>query len=149
MFITVNGTILNVTDCYAYRYNDGKLVLKIIVPQTEIGHDALKVLLKTNEGDIVKNNEGQLETYSGFRYTLTILDRDDVYECEVECVSETERKVGDLKNEVSNQELTISELREIIEEQREMIDTQVEALNTFLTIILPELLDSLGGEDDE
>lgn len=115
MTVTIGTTTLNVNGCDAVRYASGKLVLKIVVPQTEIGHDELKTLLKENDGDIVKNNDDALDTYTGFSYTLTILDRDDVYECELECISETERKLRDLQNLVSGQEDSIELVQEVLD----------------------------------
>lgn len=110
MFIRIAETELNVNNAYAFRYANGKLVLKIEVPQSEIDHDDLKALLKENQGDIIKVDGDKTETFTGFSYTVVITDRDDVYECEVECVSETERKVGDLRVVIHNQAKTIADL---------------------------------------
>ena len=114
MKVLIGSTELTVNNCYAYRYQNGKLVLKIEVPQSEIAHDDLKALLKDNTDDIIKVDGDNRETFSGFRYTLTILDRDDVYECEVECVSEMERKVGDLEKLLEEEKAVINEQREEI-----------------------------------
>lgn len=115
MNILVGTTTLNVTNCYAYRYQNGKLVLKIDVPQTEIAHDDLKNLIKTNTADIVLTyDDGSTETFSGFSYTLTILDKDETYYVEVECISETERKVASMQRDISSQNDTIEELNDTL-----------------------------------
>lgn len=133
MKITVGTTELTVTGCYAYRYQNGKLVLKIEVPQTEITHDSLKALIKGNTGDIVcEKDDGTTETFSGFVYTLTILDKDETYFVEVECVSETERKLANLQNAVTSQNETIATQNETIAAQEQVIgelnDTILELL---------------------
>lgn len=110
MFIRISTTEINVNNAYAFRYANGKLVLKIEVPQSEIEHDDLKALLKENQGDIVKVDGDKTETFTGFSYTVIITDRDEVYECEVECVSEVERKVGDLRVVIAGQNKTIADL---------------------------------------
>lgn len=123
MKLKIGNTTLNVTEAYPYRYGNGKLVLKFTTPKTEIGHDALYDLIKDNTADIVLTKDDETtETFSGFRYTLTILTTNDNYEVEVECTSEADRKIGDLKNEVNLQEITIAELREIVEMQIDVVD---------------------------
>lgn len=122
MKITIGTTELTVTGCYAYRYQNGKLVLKIEVPQSEITHDDLKALIKGNTADIVcEKDDGTTETFSGFSYTLTILDKDDTYFVEVECVSETERKVADMLKVVKAQNETIEGQEQVIGELNDTI----------------------------
>ena len=120
MKILIGTTELEVINCYAYRYQNGKLVLKIELDQTVIAHDELKTLLKENTGDFVKITEKSVvtevegsdpittvtemkETYSGFSYTLSITDKEEKYFVELECISETERKLGDVQNELATQ----------------------------------------------
>lgn len=50
MTVKIGTTTINVTECYAFRYQNGKLVLKITVPKTEIGHDDLYNLVKIIPG---------------------------------------------------------------------------------------------------
>lgn len=126
MKILVGTRELTVTSCYAYRYQNGKLVLKVDVPQTEIAHDELKELIKDNTDDIVLTKDDETtETFSGFSYTLTILDKDDTYYVEVECISETERKVAELQHIVDAQNETIEEQTDVI---NELNDTLLELI---------------------
>lgn len=100
MKIIINNTELAVNSCYPYRYNNGKLVLKIEVQQGTITHDELKTLLKENTGDIVAtNDDGTQQTYSGFTYAVEITDKNEIYAVELLCQSEAEYQVGILKKE--------------------------------------------------
>lgn len=129
MTIKIGTTTLNVTECYAYRYQNGKLVLKITLPKTEIGHDDLYDLVKNNTGDVLLTNDDQsTETFSGYSYTLTILTNDTEYQVEVECISETERKVGNLQTDLNTAEGTIISLQTLIAQQTAIVEAQAELL---------------------
>lgn len=122
MNLVIKNTNLVVSDCYPYRFNNGKLVLRFTVDKAEIGHDQLYDLIKDNTEDILcQREDGSVDVYSGFKYTLTILTKEDTYEVEVECVSEVERKVGelqrviaDLSAETTTSELALAELYEMM-----------------------------------
>lgn len=134
MRITVGERELVVKNCYAYRYQNGKLVLKIEVNQSEIAHDELKTLIKDNTDDIIcEKEDGTKEIFSGFRYTLSILDKDDTYTVEVECISEAERKIADLQHRVEEQAVVIQEQSETIEAQAGVIE---ELNDTLLELIM-------------
>ncbi len=126
MQIIVSNTTLNVLDARRFRYANGKLVLQIKIPQTEIAHDELKALLKNNKGDIVKmDGEKVLETFSGFSYTLTITDHNDVYDVEIECVSEVESKLEDTRT-------ALEETKKFIQEQSEVLKSALETLDFLM-----------------
>lgn len=129
MTVKIGTTTINVTECYAYRYQNGKLVLKITLPKTEIGHDDLYDLVKNNTGDVLLTNDDQsTETFSGYSYTLTILTNDTEYQVEVECISETERKVGNLQTDLNTAEGTIISLQTLIAQQTAIVEAQAELL---------------------
>lgn len=129
MTVKIGTTTINVTECYAYRYQNGKLVLKITLPKTEIGHDDLYDLVKNNTGDVLLTNDDQSsEVFSGYSYTLTILTNDTEYQVEVECISETERKVGNLQTDLNTAEGTIISLQTLIAQQTAIVEAQAELL---------------------
>lgn len=131
MTVKIGTTTLNVTECYAFRYQNGKLVLKITLPKTEIDHDDLFDLVKNNEDDIILTNDDQsTEVFSGYSYTLTILTNDTEYQVEVECISETERKVGNLQTDLNTAEETIVSLQTLIAQQTAIVEAQAELLAT-------------------
>ena len=137
MKIIINETELIVTNCYPFRYPSGKLVLKIEVLQSAIGHDDLKELLKNNTSDIilVKDDESQ-SSFSGFTYAVEITDKDEKYYCELLCQSESDYQIGLLKQK--NADLTA-----LVNAQTETIN----ALNeTILTtqLALTELYESIA-----
>lgn len=131
MKIIINSTELAVLNCYAYRYQNGKLVLKIEISQTEIGHDNLKVLLKENtEGITVVRDDGTAETFSGFHYQVRITDMaledgTEIYACEIENVSENEYQIGILQQTLAVQNTVIADLQE---ENRLLNDVLLETL---------------------
>lgn len=115
MKVLINSTELTVLNCYAYRYSSGKLVLRMEIPQTDISHDDLKILLKENTGDIVASkDDGTTETFTGFHYQVRISDSEtpegvEVHSCEIECMSETEFQLGILQRTVASQNVLIAE----------------------------------------
>lgn len=157
MKLSIGNTELTVKNCYALRYQNGKLVLKIEVGQEAIGHDDLKALLKNNTGDIILTKDDEsTETFSGFGYTVQILDRDDVYECELECTSESTYQIGRLK--MKNEELekavtahgkTITEQAKVISEQTEQVESLEESsaiqgstIETILLEVIPSVVEA-------
>ena len=135
MKILIGQTELEVNNCYSYRYQNGKVVLKIEVDQETIGHDELKALLKNNTEDIVRlADDGTVaETYSGFYFTVSILDKDNIYECEVECVSVAERKIADQNRIIAEQNATIEELQE-------KLGVNDSAVDFIMTELIPSIV---------
>ena len=131
-----NETELNVVGCLPHRYASGKLVLRVTVDQTVIGHDELKALIKSNTGDItvIRDDESQ-ETYSGFNYNVQIIDDETNYICEIECKSELEYQLSLAKKEITT-------LRAENEALREEIATLTEN-NTMLTECLLEMSEAV------
>ena len=123
MKIKVGTTELNVINCYPYRFPNGKLVLKIEVSQSEIGHDDLRAFLKANKEDIILIKEDDTtETFAGFYYQVRIADSElpdgtEIHDCEIECVSENEYQIGILQR-------TVAEQAKVIEAQNQVIANQ-------------------------
>ena len=118
MKILVGTTELTVTNCYAYRYPNGKLVLKIETPQENISHDDLKTLLKNNTEDIIlTRDDGKTETFTGFHYQVKIADEVnaegvEIHSCEVECQSENDFQIGILQRTVEEQKASQAALQQ-------------------------------------
>lgn len=116
MKITVGTTDLEVTSCYAYRYPNGKLILKIELPQTTITHDELRTLLKENTKDIVlTKDDNSTESFTGFHYQVKVSDDVtpdgvEIHSCEVECQSENDFQIGIMQRTIADQQNTISTL---------------------------------------
>lgn len=97
---------LPVTDVYAYRYSNGKIVLRVSANETEVTEADLK-LLQTNADPIdyyeLDNDEWiKKMTYEGYvsgEYVSSY--KDGVYSAEITRVSETERKVAELQNTIN------------------------------------------------
>lgn len=140
MILKIKETTLNVLNAYAFRFQNGRLVLRVEVPQTEISHDALKELFKTNTEDITKtNDDGRVETFGGFvsaedapvivKITDTTNENGvEVYEVEAECVAESVFQNAILRAKIAEQEAVISAQNENIAsltEQNSMLESCV------------------------
>ena len=127
MILLIASTELTVTNCYAYRYPNGKLVLKIETPQENIGHDDLKTLLKNNTEDItLTRDDGKTETFTGFHYQVKIADEVnaegvEIHSCEVECQSENDFQIGILQRTVEEQKSSQAALQQQNDELTECI----------------------------
>lgn len=138
MKVLINLSELTVLNCYAYRYSNGKLVLRIEIPQSDISHDDLKTLLKENAGDIIAiKDDGTTETFTGFHYQVRISDSEtpegvEIHSCEIECVSENEFQIGILQRTVAQQNAVIESQNQTINAQASEIallnDTLLEVL---------------------
>ena len=127
MKLLIASTELTVTNCYAYRYPNGKLVLKIETPQENISHDDLKTLLKNNTEDItLTRDDGKTETFTGFHYQVKIADEVnaegvEIHSCEVECQSENDFQIGILQRTVEEQKVSQAALQQQNDELTECI----------------------------
>ena len=127
MKLLISSTELTVTNCYAYRYPNGKLVLKIETPQENISHDDLKTLLKNNTEDItLTRDDGKTETFTGFHYQVKIADEVnaegvEIHSCEVECQSENDFQIGILQRTVEEQKASQASLQQQNDELTECI----------------------------
>lgn len=97
MKLLIGTTELNVAN--AWVEDEKRYVLIIVVPQTEITHDNLVLLLNSNTGDITKtNDDGTLETLTGFHYSALVADYmlDGVlcHKATVECTGEGAFQAG-------------------------------------------------------
>lgn len=153
MKLTIGTRELNVSSAWIERPTG--LVLYILVPQTEIGHDELAKLLNENEGDITKtNDDGSVETLTGFHMNALVGDYmfngELHHRCEVECTGEgayqaglaltkanaVEKENAELKVLVESQRTEIAEQKATIEENTHTIESQkaeITELNTQLS----------------
>ena len=76
MNVLVNGTTLNVTNAYAERDEEKRIITYyIILPQSEMDYTDLKVLFKSNTEEIVKtDDEGNTELFANADYDHIVDD---------------------------------------------------------------------------
>ena len=153
MNILVGANTIEAVNCWVERYDTGKVVLKLHIRQDVIGHDELKNLLKNNTEDIIlTKDDGSVEALSGFYYSIrvsdSVIDGEEIHDCEVECIGENEYQIGRLKNQIAEQNEVISNQMKIIAEMQavnaalndEILTTQME---------LCELYESNKGTENE
>lgn len=155
MKLFVGTRELIVTNCYPYRYNNGKLVLKMDVAQENIRQDELKALLKDNTDDIICIKEnGKQEIYSGFYRTLSITDTEkeildsngevigthEIYFVEIECISEATFQNGRLRQKIADQNAIIANLEQRVTVQNEVINSQSESITLMEDVMLEQLM---------
>ena len=104
MKIIIDQTTLTVKNCYPYRYNNGKLVLKIEILKEAIGAGELLALceeLKNNALDImVVDDAGEVsQAYVGFHHNYNFSADGTQYTVELENESESRYQIGLLKAE--------------------------------------------------
>ena len=145
MKVLVNNAELDVLNCYPYRFNNGKLVLRMEILQANIEHDALKALLKANTGDVVQiNDDGTQTSYSGFQHAVSITDKEEVidnvaqeiYFIEIECKSESDYLIGVLWSEIEKQKNEIETQKNEILAQSNLIVQQINTINAQADEIL-------------
>ena len=132
MKVLIGTQELLVRNHYAQRFPNGRLVLKMEIPEDEISYSDLKALIKGNTDDIVAtNDDGTEHTYSGFGYTVQITDKDDGYlYCELECVSEAEYQIGLLKAKVREQDTIITNQAIAFQNKVQRLQEEINNVNT-------------------
>lgn len=138
MNLLIGKENLEVTNCWVERYESGKLVMKVIVPESNITYEELENLFKENTEDMaLEKEEGVVEVLSGFHYSVRISKETDVsedesevgshYFCEVECVGENEYQIGRLYAQLSEQyNVNVALANELEETKNELEATKNE-----------------------
>ena len=163
MNVLVNGITLNVNNAYAERENE--ITLFIHVPQSEMGYSDLKEIFKNNTGDIIKTDNDNVETFSGFAYA-NIAD-DDVNETYIVKLTANEYDfqvgrnrqleadkaslegtVASKEAEISNLNVTVSEKDKAIAEKEETIVAK-DAVIVEKEVVITELEATLATKDEE
>ena len=122
--IKFGETEINVTNCYPFKYSNGKIVLRVSASEEEVDESTLK-LLKTNTEDILYfeapdvevlkgDSDGNTETctevgeyvlkatyenYTSGDYTSSYSN--GIYEAEITRIGETEAKVKILEEDMT------------------------------------------------
>ena len=81
MNVLVNGTTLNVTNAYAERDEEKRIITYyIILPQSEMDYTDLKALFKSNADEIIKtDDEGNTELFANADYDHIVDDANGLY----------------------------------------------------------------------
>lgn len=162
MNVLVNGITLNVNNAYAERENG--ITLFIHVPQSEMGYSDLKEIFKNNNGDIIKTDGDNAETFSGFTYAnISDDDANGVYivkltsdehsfqlgrNRQLEADKATlESTVASKDSEISTLNATISEKEKTIAEREETITAKDGTIAT-LEAEIETLKNNVGTEVD-
>lgn len=100
MKISIDTKELNVTDCYAFQHPNGKRILRITLPQSEIEYVDLIGILDNISGTIILTKDnGDIHIFAGYKttYELTnkIVNDVKVFYIEIYCTEEAERKAAE------------------------------------------------------
>lgn len=143
MNVLVNGITLNVNNAYAERENG--ITLFILVPQSEMVYSDLKEIFKNNNGDIIKTDGDNVETFSGFTYA-NIADDDangvyvvkltaNEYDFQVGRNRQLEADKASLEGTVASKDMEISTLNATITEKDKVITEREETITAKDTVI--------------
>lgn len=115
MKITINGTDINVLKCieeFDYDYRG----LYFVIDQNEIDLPTLRAVVTTNEGDIVRDDNGVITIFSGFTQSSSITaDSDGMYYIKLGSVPKTEKKVAELNTQIDTQSAKLKEQADTID----------------------------------
>lgn len=137
MTVTIGTTTFPVIECFSTRFPNGKQTLTFTVDKTEIGHDALYDLIKSNTGNIVQTFDDETtKEHSGYGYTFTLLTTETSYKADIECIAETEQALGEMETKVNEQNAEIDSLSALINSQNEIIATQSNLIDENLMLVL-------------
>lgn len=149
MKILIGTKELAVTNCYTYRYGNGKVTLRIEMLQEEISHDELKALLKNAEEIVCVKDDNTQQSFSGFRNTIvSITDKTElvneieteIFFVELEFQSEAAFQNVLLKQEIAKLNNAITEQNAVINSQIKTINSQAESIALMEEVMLEQLM---------
>ena len=128
MNLTIGNKTLEITSCTRRRDTKRGFFLDITIPKDAIGMDELYSLLDGCTEDIVVEDNGTVNTYTGFKTVGSFTCENGVYNVAQVCTSEYEAQLSLAQSRINEQDQLITVL------QAENLLLTEELLNTQLAL---------------